>query len=99
MGDSGVHSYFFSESTKEKVEMANGSRSVQVSGGQVEEKLNHLEYVVDGTVRSVTHLKKGPLKEQTTDFLELMGIVKDAIATYRDEVADQKDAESGENIT
>jgi hypothetical protein len=74
--------------------MVDESRQVQVKPGEVEERLNHLEYVIDGTVKMVTHLKKGSLEVQTTDFLELMEIVKDAIAVYRDEVVDQKDSET-----
>lgn len=79
--------------------MANGRAAVQVRMAEVEEKLNHLEYVVDGTVKLVTSIREGPLMEQTKDFVKLLGIVKDAIATYRDEVADQKDRENGVNPT
>lgn len=77
--------------------MANARTAVQVGPVEVEEKLNHLEYVVDGTVKTLTSFKKRSLGDQTRDFLELMRVVKDAIGIYRDEVADQQGAESGED--
>lgn len=73
--------------------MMGESRQVRITPGELEENLNHLEYVVENTKKVIIPFKNGPLKDQTKDFLKLMEIVGDAIATYRDEVADQVDME------
>lgn len=73
--------------------MMDGSRQAPITSSGLVEKLDHLEYVVENTNKVVTTFKNDSLKDQTKDFLKLMEIVKDAIATYRDEVADQADME------
>jgi hypothetical protein len=73
--------------------MMGESRPLRITSSELVEKLNHLEYVVENTKKVVTTFKNGPLEGQTGDFLRFMEIVKDAIAAYRDEVADQVDIE------
>ena len=71
--------------------MENQVRQTQVDSSELEEKLNHLEYVVKTTSKTVASFKHAKLNDQTEDFLSLLGIVRDAISTYRDEVVDQID--------
>ena len=73
--------------------MAGELRQVELEPRLLVEKLNHLEYVVGKIKKEVAPLKKGPLKDQTADFLQLMETVEDAIGTYRDELADLAEAE------
>jgi hypothetical protein len=60
---------------------------------ELEERLNYLEYTVNGVKKVVTPFKGGPLKDQTEDFLKLMEVFQDAITIYRDEITDQVDLE------
>lgn len=48
---------------EEKVGMAGELKQVQLNSSQLEEKLNHLEYVVKNTKRDITSFKKGSLKD------------------------------------